>query len=243
MEAKDSLVKLIKALLEVAAPIQKQTLLEFLTGKESNNITENKWEELETFGIGESHDEEYWITLIDAAFEQGYVKTKPAKSDNYVASPLGKKFAKKPSSFIIEEEEEDFKGIPQDGGIDELVQAALGERISSEVKASPKTKQQIKLIRAIDRKIALDDFAESESLGLDDVLTDLENFIQQGRILDITYFTNEVLGEECVEELLEYFEQSATDDLDKAMQEYGDVYNIQELRLARIIYRVQHIKS
>ena len=110
-------------------------------------------------------------------------------------------FFKKALKNKIEEEEEDFKGIPQDGGIDELVQAALGERISSEVKASPKTKQQIKLIRAIDRKIALDDFAESESLGLDDVLTDLENFIQQGRILDITYFTNEVLGEECVEEL------------------------------------------
>lgn len=242
MEVKESLIKLIKGLTEIADPIQKEVLLDFLVGKESHAITENKYEELETFGIGETHDEEYWINLIDAAFEQGYIKTKPTKSNNYIVSPVGKKFLKKPTSFILDDED-DFKGIAQDGGIDEIVKEALGERITSEIKASPKTKQQIKLIRAIDRKIALDDYAESESLGLDDVLTDVENFIQQGRILDITYFTNEVLGEECVEELLDYFRQSNTDDLDVAMQEYGDVYNIQEIRLARIIYRVQQIKS
>ena len=153
MEAKESLIKLTKALIEVAIPIQKQILLDLLIGKVSNGISENNWEELETFGIGEAHDEEYWINLIDAAFEQGYVKTKPAKSNNYTISPTGKKFLKKPTSFILEDED-DFKGIAHDGGIDELVKEALGERITSEVKASPKTKQQIKLIRAIDRKIA-----------------------------------------------------------------------------------------
>lgn len=242
MEAKESLVKLIKALIEIAVPIHKQTLLDFLSGKENRDIVENKWDELETFGIGEAHDDDFWIILIDAAFEQGYIKSKPAKSDSYLATSAGKKYVKKPTSFKIDDEDE-FKGISSDGGIDELVKAALGEKVSSESKASPKTKQQIKLIRAIDRKIALDDFAESESLGLDDVLTDVENFIQQGRILDVTYFTNEVLGEDCVAELVEYFEQSPTDDLEKAMQEYGDVYNIQEIRLARIIYRVNQIKK
>lgn len=242
MEAKESLVKLIKALIEIASPIQKQILIDFLLGKESRSIIEYKLEELETFGIGDAHDDEYWINIIDAAFEQGYIKTKPTKSNDYITTPAGKKFVKKPTSFIIEDEE-DFKGITPEGGIDELVKEALVEKVGSETKASPKTKQQIKLIRAIDRKMALDDFAESESLGLDDVLTDVENFVQQGRLLDITYFTNEVLGEDCVNELVEYFKESKTDDLDKAMQEYGDVYNIEEIRLARIVYRVQQIKK
>ena len=103
------------------------------------------------------------------------------------------------------------------------------------------TKQQIKLIHAIDRKIALDDYAENESLALDDVLDEVENLIHQGRRLDITYFTDEVIGADGVQELTDFFRQQS-DNLEAAMKEYGDVYNIEEIRLARIVYRVQQMK-
>ena len=106
---------------------------------------------------------------------------------------------------------------------------------------SPLAKQQIKLITAIDRHLALDSYAESEGLGLDEVLDELELLAEQKRHLDITYFTDEVLGDECMSELLDYFENAKSDDMDKAMKEYGDIYKEEELRLARIVFRMNKI--
>ena len=125
--------------------------------------------------------------------------------------------------------------------LDDIVKSTLQEHPAAEMTASPKTKQQIKLIHAIDRKIALDDYAENESLALDDVLDEVENLIHQGRRLDITYFTDEVIGADGVQELTDFFRQQS-DNLEAAMKEYGDVYNIEEIRLARIVYRVQQMK-
>lgn len=242
MEAKDSLITILKALAELREPIPRQLLSDFLTGKETPELDKMQLFEKELFGSGDNHSEEYWSNLFDAAIEAGYMKTKPSKSSNLSLTPSGKKFLRKPTTFPVGEET-DFSDITPDSGIENLVQNALEEKLPAELTASPKTKQQIKLIHAIDRKIALDDFAESESLGLDEVLEDLENLIHQGRALDITYFTDEVMGPECIEELLDYFDQSPTDSLEEAMREYGDVYNIEEIRLARIVFRVQNLKN
>ena len=51
--------------------------------------------------------------------------------------------------------------------------------------------------------------------------------------IDITYFTNEVLGENCVNELVEYFSENDNDSIEDALEEYGDVYNAEEIRPAR----------
>ena len=242
MEAKDSLVTILKALVELHEPVPRQLLSDFLLGKETPELDRVQWFEKEMFGCGDNHSEEYWANLLDAALDANFLKNKPAKSSNLVLTPAGKKFLRKPTSFPVGEDNE-LSDITPDSGLESLVQSALEEKLPAELTASPKTKQQIKLIHAIDRKIALDDFAESESLGFDEVLDDLENLIHQGRALDITYFTDEVMGAECVDELLDYFCQSSTDSLEEAMREYGDVYNIEEIRLARIVFRVQKMKN
>ena len=76
MEAKESLQKLVTALLEAQMPIPRQTLIEFLTGKESGETSALKLDEMESFGIGEAHDEDFWANIIDAAYEKGYLKEK-----------------------------------------------------------------------------------------------------------------------------------------------------------------------
>ena len=96
MEAKESLHKLITAMIEAQMPIQRQTLIEFLTGKESNEISEMKLDEMESFGIGDSHDEDFWANIIDAAYEKGYLKEKSTRNDALTLSAEGKKFYKKP---------------------------------------------------------------------------------------------------------------------------------------------------
>ena len=60
--------------------------------------------------------------------------------------------------------------------------------------------------------------------------------------MDITYFTNEVLGEECVQELVDFMASMKKFSMEKVISEYGDVYNEEELRLAYIVYLIQQKK-
>jgi superfamily II DNA helicase RecQ len=241
MEVKDSIVKIIKSLVEIGEPVTRQLFIDYLMGKETREITDARMDEKETFGSGEAHDEDYWSTVIDAAFEHGLLKNKSAKKGDIVPTPAGKKFLRSPETIIIKDEG-DMEEMPQDTGLDDIVQSALDVRMPAKKTTSLRTKQQMNLIHAIDCKIALDDVAENESLGFDEVLDELESLVHQGRRLDITYFTNEVLGADCIEELTDYFKAAKTDDLDQALKEYGDVYEAEEIRLARIVYRVQQMK-
>lgn len=244
MDAKESLVKIIKALSEIGQSVPRQILTDYLTGKESRDIEELGLYDNDTYGIGDTHDEDYWTNIIDKAFESGYLKLKPAKSNKLAPSKEGKKFAKKPTSFIVDDEEEatDENLTGLEDLEDLIVQIPNPETDNAGQKASAKTKQQIKLVHAIDRKIALDDFAESESISFDEVLDELEKLIRQGLNVDITYFTNEVPGEECVQELVDFMASMKKFSMEKVISEYGDVYNEEELRLAYIVYLIQQKK-
>lgn len=99
---------------------------------------------------------------------------------------------------------------------------------------SARTKLQMKLIRAIDRKIALDDFAQSENIDLDELLDNLEDLLHHGKRMDISYFVNEVIGQDNVEEVRDSMEDD-TFDMDTMRAEWGDVYNEEELRLLRYV--------
>ena len=138
----------------------------------------------------------------------------------------------------VEEKNVENEEIKEEG-IDDIVKSALKTKKQAEQKtsSSARTRQQIKIIQAIDRKIALDDFAENEGIDLNVVLDELEELVQMRMHIDITYFTNEVLGENCVNELVEYFSENDNDSIEDALEEYGDVYNAEEIRLARIVYR------
>ena len=238
MDAKDTLIKVLKALLELKDPIKRQPFLDFISGRETSEAEEQHWDDMESYGIAEYHDVEYLSSLIDAAFAAGYIKRKPAKRDSFIITPAGKKLLKTPVAFELKDDEEIAGELTsRDDGLDDILRSVVSIPVSSESIASPKTKFQIKLIHAIDRKIALDDFAENENLSLDDVLDEVEKLIRNGKHLDITYFTDEVLGPSCMDELLTYFREAKTDALDAAIREYGDVYNPEEIRLARIVFR------
>lgn len=242
MEAKEPIVKLIKALLEIGIPVQRQLLVDFMLGRRSRQIEEYELSERETFGIGETHDEDFWSNIIDTAYEGGLIKQMVTKNEALMPTAAGKKFAKKPTSITIPDDEAISDTNTDDSDIDSLLEQAQKERAMAAAYSS-RAKQQIKLITAVDRHIALDAFAESEGLGLDEVLDDLEELAEQKRHLDITYFTDEVLGQECMDELLDYFQNSKSDDMDAALEEYGDTYQEEELRLARIVFRMDKIKS
>ena len=241
MEAKEPIVKLIKALLEINMPAQRQLLIDFMMGRRSRQIEEYELFDKEYFGVGETNDEDFWATIIDTAYENGLLKQMVTKKNALLPTASGKKFAKKPKSFTIPDDVSINEAESEVPEIDSLLEQAQMDRPINGHTVSQLAKQQIKLITAIDRHLALDSYAETEGLGLDEVLDELELLADQKRHLDITYFTDEVLGDDCMNELLDYFENAKSDSMDKAMKEYGDIYKEEELRLARIVFRMNKI--
>lgn len=244
MEAKESLQKLATAMLEAQTPISRQTLIEYLTGKVTSETSELGLDELESFGIGDSHDEDYWATIIDAAYEKGYLKEKSTRNDALVLSAEGKKFHKKPTSFVINEEDEETPAPDPNNTEEDIISmtGTTGRAATKAGTASGHAQQFIKLIRAIDRKIDLDEYAETAGIPFTNVLDSLEEMVRQGRKVEITYFTDEVIGNEDMSELSDCFDEYGTANLDKVLNEYGDVYSEEEIRLARVVYMVRHMK-
>lgn len=97
-----------------------------------------------------------------------------------------------------------------------------------------KSVHKLKIIQSIDRQVALDDIAEAQGLEFEDLLTEVETIVYSGTKLNIDYFINEVIDEDHIDDIYEYFKESETDDLDTALDELGEDYSEDEVRLVRI---------
>ncbi|MBR3027360.1 MAG: DNA helicase RecQ [Bacteroidales bacterium] len=97
-----------------------------------------------------------------------------------------------------------------------------------------KSKKKLDIIKAIDRKIALDELAQGQHIDFKELLDDLEAIIASGTHINIDYFLEDIMDKEDVDELYQYFKESPNDDLEAAVQEWGSVYTEEEIRLVRI---------
>lgn len=93
---------------------------------------------------------------------------------------------------------------------------------------------KVKIIQSIDRKIALDDIAEAQNIDFEDLLAEIEAIVYSGTKLNIDYFLEDVMDEDHVDDIYDYFKESETDDLDTALEELGSDYSEDEVRLVRI---------
>ncbi|MCQ2220253.1 MAG: DNA helicase RecQ [Prevotella sp.] len=94
--------------------------------------------------------------------------------------------------------------------------------------------RKVKIIQSIDREMALDDIADSLNMDFDEFLTEVESIVYSGTKLDIDYFLEEVMDDDAVDDIYEYFRESDSDSIDVAMKELGGEYEDDELRLVRI---------
>ena len=97
-----------------------------------------------------------------------------------------------------------------------------------------KSKLKVAIINAIDRKVALDDLAISKGVEFDELLDDIESIVYSGTKLNIDYFLEEILDDENLSEIYDYFKNSDTDSIDAAIEELGGEYTEEEIRLVRI---------
>ena len=103
------------------------------------------------------------------------------------------------------------------------------------VRSVPKENNlKVSVIQAIDRKIDLDELAESKCLEFEEMLDVLESIVEAGTKIDINYFIYEILDDEQVEDIMDYFRESEEDDLENAIQELGDEYEENNIRLVRV---------
>lgn len=97
-----------------------------------------------------------------------------------------------------------------------------------------KTQKKNRIIHSIDLKVALDDIAVANGIEFDELLDEIESIVYAGTRINIDYFINEVMDEDSINDIYQYFRESETDDLDEAFDELGADYTEEEIRLVRI---------
>ena len=90
------------------------------------------------------------------------------------------------------------------------------------------------IIQAIDRRIALDELADSKGLEFSELLDNIESIVYSGTRINIDYFIDEVIDEDLQNDIFDYFRESEKDDLNDAMVEFGSDCTEEEIRLMRI---------
>ena len=93
---------------------------------------------------------------------------------------------------------------------------------------------KVKIIQSIDRQIALDDIAEAQGLEFEELLDEVEAIVYSGTKINIDYFLEDVMDDDHVDDIYEYFKESETDDIETAVEELGGDYSEDEIRLVRI---------
>ena len=310
IEAQEALQIVLRAIIAIKENFRTDYVIDFVTGKESNEILAHKHQELEEFGSGEDESDKLWNPVIRQALIAGYLKKDVENYGLLKVTAAGKKFLKKPTSFMIVEDAE-FKDYdddtPMDGGgtaLDPTLHSILKDlrkKVAQKQKVPPyvvfqdvsleqmatiypvtmeelqniqgvgagkakrygkefidliskyckeneierpeelrvrtvakKSMLKVKIIQSIDRQVALDDIANAQGIDFDELLDEVEAIVYSGTKLNIDYFLEEVMDEDHVDDIYDYFMESDTDNLDDAMEELGEDYSEDEVRLVRI---------
>ena len=311
IEAQDQLVTALQAILSVKENFRSDYIIDFITGKETDEILAHHHEELENFGAGADEDEKIWNPVIRQALIAGYLKKEVENYGLLKVTAAGKKFLKDPHSFMIVKDaefNEDDEAVEHEGGISALdptlsvMLRDLRKKVSKQLQRPPyvifqdvsleqmatdypvtldelkniqgvgegKVKQpyakefvdlikryceengierqadmrvrtvakksmlKVKIIQSIDRQVALDDIADAQGLDFSELLDEVEAIVYSGTKLNIDYFLEEVMDDEHVDDIYDYFCESDTDKLSVAQDELGSDYSEDEIRLVRI---------
>ena len=309
-EAKDALVIVLTAVQKLKEDFRTDYVIDFVTGRATDDIVAHKHDQLEEFGSGEDMDGKIWNPVIRQALIAGYMKKDVENYGLLKLTSAGKKFLKSPESFMIvldnefsDDDEEEMvegqggaldptlfamlkdlrkkvakqKGVPayavfQEGSLEQMatvypvtleelqqvqgVGAGKARKFGKEFvelikrhceeneierpedlrvrTVAKKSAVKVKIIQSIDRQVALDDIANAQGLEFEELLDEVEAIVYSGTKLNIDYFLEEVMDDDHVDDIYDYFSESETDDLDTAMDELGDDYSEDEVRLVRI---------
>jgi ATP-dependent DNA helicase RecQ len=94
---------------------------------------------------------------------------------------------------------------------------------------------KVYIIQAIDRKVMLDDLAASKGLEMGQLLDEIEAIVNSGTKISIDYFIKQVVDDDKVDAIYEYFHHEAlSDSIDEAQDILGGDFSEEEIRLVRL---------
>ena len=312
IEAQEQLVILLNTVITIKENFRSDYVIDFITGKETEEILAHKHQNNELFGAGEDMDEKLWNPVIRQALIAGFIKKDVENYGLLKRTAAGKKFLKKPESFMIVEDkdfDEDYENASEHDGTMTALDPTLSimlkdlrKKVAKKMERPPyvifqdvsieqmatdypitleelkniqgvgegKVKQpyakefvdliakyckenditrqadlrvrtvakksmlKVKIIQAIDRQVALDDIANAQGLEFSELLDEVEAIVYSGTRLNIDYFLDEVMDEDHIDDIYDYFAESDTDSLDAAIDELGSECSEDEIRLVRI---------
>lgn len=100
-----------------------------------------------------------------------------------------------------------------------------------------KSKIKIFIIQQIDRKVELDEIADSKNISFDELLTEIENICYSGTKLNLDYYIDSVLDDDKQQQIYDYFLDSETDSIEDAvdaLKEEDTDFTEDNLRLMRV---------
>jgi len=97
-----------------------------------------------------------------------------------------------------------------------------------------KSSIKLYLIQSIDRKLSLEDIASAKGMDMNSLISEMETIVFSGTKINIDYWINEILDEDQIEELNEYFMEVEKDNINDAINEFEEFYEEQQVRLYRI---------
>lgn len=308
-EAEDALVIVLNAIQKIKEDFRTDYVIDFVSGRATDDIVDHKHDQLEEFGSGEDMDPKIWNPVIRQALIAGYLKKDVENYGLLKLTAAGKKFMKSPHSFMIvldnefSDEDDEVtegqggaldpelfamlkdlrkkvakqRGIPayavfQESSLEQMatvypisleelqqvqgVGAGKARKFGKEFvelikrhcqeneierpedlrvrTVAKRSAVKVKIIHDIDNQRALDDIAIAQGIDFEELLDEVEAIVYSGTKLNIDYFLEEVMDDDHVDDIYEYFSESETDDLDTAMEELGDDYSEEEVRLVRI---------
>ena len=98
-----------------------------------------------------------------------------------------------------------------------------------------KSKLKVSIIQKVDRKLDLEDIADGLGIEFNELLDEMEAIVYSGTKLDITYYLEDVMDEDYMLDIYDYFhDESETDRLSVAVKTLGPDYEESDIRLVRI---------
>jgi len=104
-----------------------------------------------------------------------------------------------------------------------------------------KSKTKILIIQQVDRKVDLEEIAETVKLSFSDMLTEIENICYSGTKLNLNYYIDQVLDEHKQDDIHDYFMSADTDSMEAALNDDSIAdYSEEEIRLMRIKFMSEY---
>lgn len=309
IDATKETVIVLRAVKALKEDFRSDYVIDFVKGRDTDDIKDHKHDLLPEFGEGEDCDIKIWNPVIRQSIIAGFLKKDVENYGVLKITKGGLDFIKNPYTFMVVKdaefsEDDDEVGERQTAALDpelfamlqdlrkdtsrklgippyvifqdvSLEQMATVYPISLEelvnipgvgvgkahrygkefialikrhceendierpedlrIRTVPKKSMlKVKIIQSIDRKMPLDDIADAQNIDFEDLLTEIEAIVYSGTKINIDYFLEDVMDDDHIDDIYEYFRESETDDLEVAMDELGEDYTEDEVRLVRI---------